>query len=122
MDGRWVLRGGNQVGFEVAAYDASRPLVIDPALSYSTYIGGTGTDGAFGVAIDAQGNCYVTGFTSSTNFPTKNPLQKSNAGGVDTFVLKLNRTGTALVYSTYIGGKFDRIPLWHRRGFHWRSL
>jgi hypothetical protein len=110
VDGRWVLRGGNQVGFEVASYDASRPLVIDPALSYSTYIGGTGTDGAFGVAIDAQGNCYVTGFTSSTNFPTKNPLQKNNAGSIDTFVLKLNRTGTALVYSTYIGGSSTEYP------------
>lgn len=110
VDGRWVLQGGNQVGFEIASYDASRPLVIDPALSYSTYIGGTGTDGAFGVAIDAQGNCYVTGFTSSTNFPTKNPIQKNNAGGVDTFVLKLNRTGTALVYSTYVGGSSAEYP------------
>src|SRR5579859_327394 len=110
VDGRWVLQGGNQVGFEVASYDASRPLVIDPALSYSTYIGGTGTDGAFGVAIDQYGGAYVTGFTSSTNFPTKNPLQKSNAGGIDTFVLKLNRTGTGLVYSTYIGGSGTEYP------------
>jgi hypothetical protein len=110
VDGRWILKTNNQVGFEVASYDASRPLVIDPALSYSTYLGGTGTDGAFGVAIDSQGNCYVTGFTSSTNFPTKNPFQKKNAGGVDTFVSKLNRTGTALVYSTYIGGSSTEYP------------
>ena len=110
IDGHWVLKGGTQVGFELAAYDTSRPLVIDPALSYSTYLGGTGTDGAFGVAIDAQGNCYVTGFTSSTNFPTKLPFQKTNAGGVDTFVSKLNRTGTALVYSTYLGGNSTEYP------------
>jgi len=110
VDGRWVLKGGNQVGFEIASYDASRPLVIDPALSYSTYIGGTGTDGAFGVAIDQYGNAYVTGFTSSTNFPTKNPYQKANAGGIDTFALKLNRTGTALVYSTYLGGSSTEYP------------
>jgi len=110
VDGRWVLQGGNQVGFEIASHDASRPLVIDPALSYSTYIGGTGTDGAFGVAIDQYGNAYVTGFTSSANFPTKNPYQKANAGGIDTFALKLNRTGTALVYSTYLGGTSTEYP------------
>ncbi len=110
IDGRWILKSGNQVGFEVAAYDVSRPLVIDPALSYSTYIGGTATDGAFGVAIDSGGNAYVTGFTTSANFPTKNPYQKSIAGGVDVFVLKLNRTGTALVYSTYLGGSGTEYP------------
>lgn len=110
LDGRWVLKAGHQVGFEVASYDASRPLVIDPALAYSTYIGGTGTDGAFGVAIDSNGNVYVTGFTTSTNFPTKNPIQKNLAGGVDTFMLKLNRTGTGLVYSTYLGGSSTEYP------------
>lgn len=110
IDGRWVLKGGNRVGFEVAAYDPSKPLIIDPALSYSTYLGGTGTDGAFGVAIDSFGNCYITGFTSSTNFPTKTPYQKANAGGIDTFVTKLNKTGNALVYSTYIGGSNTEYP------------
>jgi Abnormal spindle-like microcephaly-assoc'd, ASPM-SPD-2-Hydin/Beta-propeller repeat len=110
IDGRWVLKGGTQVGFEIGAYDPSRPLVIDPALAYSTYLGGTGTDGAFGVAIDSVGNVYVTGFTTSTNFPTKNPYQKSLAGGVDTFVSKLNHAGTALVYSTYIGGTGIEYP------------
>src|SRR3984957_14450098 len=110
IDGRWILKGGNRVGFEVAAYDTSKPLVIDPALSYSTYLGGTGTDGAFGVAIDSAGNCYVTGFTSSTNFPTKNPYQKKNGGGIDTFITKMNPTGTALVYSTYVGGSKTEYP------------
>jgi hypothetical protein len=110
VDGRWVLKGGNRVGFEVASYDATRALIIDPVLSYSTYVGGTGTDGAFGVAIDQYGNAYVTGFTSSTNFPTKSPYQKANAGGIDTFAFKLNRTGTALVYSTYLGGSGTEYP------------
>ncbi len=110
INGRWVLKGGSRVGFELGAYDRNKPLVIDPALSYSTYLGGTGTDGAFGVAIDSAGNCYVTGFTSSTNFPTKNPYQKKNAGGIDTFVTKLNPTGTALVYSTYVGGSGTDYP------------
>ena len=110
IDGRWIIKGGTQVGFEIGAYDSSRPLVIDPALAYSTYIGGTGTDGAFGVAIDSVGDAYVTGFTTSTNFPTKNPFQKALAGGIDTFVTKFNRTGTALVYSTYIGGNSTEYP------------
>ena len=110
IDGRWVLKGANRVGFQVAAYDSSKPLIIDPALSYSTYLGGTGTDGAFGVAIDSAGNCYVTGFTSSTNFPTKNPYQKKSGGGIDTFVTKMNPTGTALVYSTYVGGSGTEYP------------
>jgi hypothetical protein len=110
VDGRWILKGGTQVGFEIGAYDSSHPLVIDPALAYSTYIGGTGTDGAFGVAIDSVGDAYVTGFTTSTNFPTKNPFQKALAGGIDTFVTKFNRTGTALVYSTYIGGSSTEYP------------
>lgn len=110
INGRWVLKGANQVGFEIASYDHSLPLVIDPALSYSTYIGGSGTDGAFGVAIDQYGSAYVTGFTSSANFPTKNPYQKADAGGIDTFALKLNKTGTALVYSTYLGGSGTEYP------------
>ncbi|HEY6769280.1 MAG TPA: SBBP repeat-containing protein, partial [Candidatus Sulfotelmatobacter sp.] len=110
VDGRWVLKGRNRVGFELGAYDATKTLVIDPALSYSTYLGGTGTDGAFGVAIDSAGNCYVTGFTTSTNFPTKNPYQKKSGGAIDTFVTKLNPTGTALVYSTYVGGSGTEYP------------
>ena len=110
VDGRWVLKGDNQIGFELSSYDRTRALIIDPVLRYSTYVGGTGTDGAFGVAIDQYGNAYVTGFTSSTNFPTKNPYQKNNAGGIDTFVFKLNRTGTALVYSTYLGGSATEYP------------
>jgi hypothetical protein len=110
IDGNWVLISGNQVGFEVASYDSSKPLVIDPVLAYSTYVGGSGTDGAFGVAIDQYGNAYVAGFTSSTNFPTKDPYQSQNAGGIDNFVLKMNRTGTALVYSTYLGGSGTEYP------------
>jgi len=57
--------------------------------------------------VDSSGNAYVTGYTLSTNFPTMNPLQASNAGGFDTFVAKINPTGSALVYSTYLGGSSD---------------
>jgi len=75
------------------------------ALVYSTYLGGSGFDDGSGIAVDSQGNAYVTGGTTSTNFPTKNPLQATFGGGiVDAFVTKLNATGDALVYSTYLGG------------------
>jgi hypothetical protein len=74
------------------------------ALVYSTYLGGNSYDTGFAIAMDSSGNAYVTGFTDSTNFPTMNPLQGSNAGLGDAFVTKLNPTGSALVYSTYLGG------------------
>ncbi len=73
-------------------------------LVYSTYFGGTGVDVAYGVAVDANLNAYVTGHTFSTNFPTQNPLQATNKGNADAFVSRFNVTGTALVYSTYLGG------------------
>src|SRR5439155_938222 len=102
--GSYVLQGSNQVGFAVGAYDRRQALVIDPVLSYSTYLGGLGAESGLGIAVDATGNAYVTGWTTSTNFPTKNSLQAANGGGYDAFVAKLNGTGTALIYSTYLGG------------------
>jgi hypothetical protein len=76
------------------------------ALVYSTYLGGSGDDAGAGIAVDGAGNAYVTGYTNSTNFPTANPLQASNGGGIngDAFVTKINAAGSALVYSTYLGG------------------
>jgi hypothetical protein len=73
---------------------------------YSTYLGGGSTEGTVGggIAVDASGNAYVTGYTSSTNFPTANPLQPAQAGFGDAFVASLNDTGTSLLYSTYLGG------------------
>jgi hypothetical protein len=76
---RFVLEGDNQVGFQLGAYDPRRPLVIDPTLTYSSYLGGIG----YGVALDSSGNAYLAG-----------------SGG---FVGKLNATGTALIYATYLG-------------------
>jgi hypothetical protein len=99
----YVIRHRNRVGFEVADYDLRRPLFIDP-LIYSTYLGGSGQDLGLGIAVDSSGNAYVTGWTLSTDFPTTNPLQASNAGDSDAFVTKINPTGSALVYSTYLGG------------------
>ncbi len=78
-------------------------------LLYSTYLGGSGGERGQGIAVDASGNAYVTGYTHSTNFPTVNPLQGAFAGGnADAFVLKLNPSGSALIYSTYLGGGNDR--------------
>src|SRR5438876_6180112 len=103
---RYVLKAERQVAFEVAAYDATKPLIIDPVLAYSTYLGGTGGDQGFGIAVDVAGNAYVTGSTGSIDFPTT--AGAFGGGGVDAFVTKLNPTGTALVYSTYLGGNsFD---------------
>ncbi len=80
------------------------------ALLYSTYLGGSGSDYATGIAVDSAGNAYVAGYTTSSNFPTKNPLQTYIGGGsqgYDAFVAKLNPTGSALVYSTYLAGSGD---------------
>ena len=74
------------------------------ALVYSTYLGGSGDNWGFGIAVDSAGNAYVTGATDSTDFPTKNPLQPALAGARNAFVTKINSAGSALVYSTYLGG------------------
>ena len=102
--GSYVLKGHRQVAFEVAAYDASKPLIIDPVLVYSTYLGGSADDASGSIAVDTSGNAYVTGRTDSTDFPTASPIQSANAGSSDAFVTKLNAAGSALVYSTYLGG------------------
>lgn len=105
VSGRYVLKAGNKVGFDIAKFDRHLPLVIDPVLSYSTYLGGSDSDSIGGIAVDAAGNVYLAGHTSSLDFPTANALQPTNAGGLaDVFVTKLNAAGSALVYSTYLGG------------------
>ncbi len=104
--GSYALKGKHRVGFELGAYDASMRLVIDPVLSYSTYLGGSGFDEGLGIAVDSSGNAYVTGVTTSTNFPGANssPIQSAFGGFENAFVAKLNAAGSALVYSTYLGG------------------
>src|SRR6202795_357270 len=104
---RYAITSRNRVGFELAKYDASRPLYIDPltdTLIYSTYLGGNLDDTGFAIAMDSAGDAYVTGLTYSSNFPTMDPLQPANDGGGDAFVSKINPSGSALVYSTYLGG------------------
>jgi hypothetical protein len=107
---RYILRGSRSVGIQVASYDARQPLIIDPVVVYSTFLGGLGNESAQAVAIDSTGNAYVTGFTTSNNFPTDPASIQPNwpnppiANAQVTFVTKLNPTASTLVYSTYLGG------------------
>jgi hypothetical protein len=111
VSGSYALTDAHQVGFQIAAYDASRPLIIDPTFFYSTYLGGSGDDLGWGISVDAAGNAFVAGSTNSVNFPTSpGAFQTTFAGGGpagDAFVTKLNPTGSGVVFSTYLGGSGD---------------
>jgi len=97
--------GDDHYGFKLKGYNRNYELIIDPVvLVYSTYLGGSGEDWGYGIAVDSEGAAYVTGYTTSFDFPTKNPIQGYNAGANDVFIAKINASGTALVYSTYLGG------------------
>lgn len=103
--GSYKIIESNLVGFSLGEYDENQPLIIDPEISYSSYLGGALTDQASAIAIDAQGSVYIVGTTSSTNFPTTSALQRNFGGGpFDVFVAKFNAAGTSLIYATYFGG------------------
>src|ERR1022692_1643686 len=116
---------GNQVRFRLGSYDHSRVLIVDPVLSYASYLAGSGNDHigraldnnpngtSQGIAVDSAGSAYVTGYTYSIDFPTKNPYQSAppaKVAGVppghwpSAFVTKFSPDGSSLVYSTYLGG------------------
>lgn len=104
VTGRYQLQVGNQVTFQVDSYDPTRPLVVDPILNYSGYIGGSGNDYAYAVTTDSSGNTYFVGSTTSTNFnPPPDGFDTTLGGSQDAFVVKLSPTGQAL-FSTYLGG------------------
>jgi hypothetical protein len=106
VDSRFALGGkpATAFGFAVGHYDRRQPLVIDPGLAYSTFLGGSGLDGG-AIAVDAAGNAYLAGQTSSADFPTSaGVLDAGLSGNYDSFVAKLNPAGSALLYSTFLGG------------------
>ena len=100
--GNYALASGNRVTFAIAKYDESLPLVIDrPLLTYSTFLGGTGDESGQGIAVDGNGDAFIAGSTSSTDFPpTTNVAPVSGCG----FVTELNPAGTAQLYSNYLCG------------------
>jgi hypothetical protein len=106
----YTLDSRNRVGFQLGAYDHRHVLLIDPTLSYSTYLGGSSNDYGDSIAVDSAGSAYVTGYTNSITFPvTAGAFQGACGGGcsgtnVDAFVTKLDPTGSFLIYSTYLGG------------------
>jgi Beta-propeller repeat/Abnormal spindle-like microcephaly-assoc'd, ASPM-SPD-2-Hydin len=107
ISGGYALLGKRSVAFKLGAYDRSAPLIIDPLLTYVSYLGGGGDTGT-AIAVDSTGAALVTGTTTSTNFPvTTNPIQSTNFGQTDVFVSKVAPDGTSLVYSTYLGGTQD---------------
>jgi len=110
IDGSYQLLPDGAVGFEIAAYDASRPLTIDPVVVYSSYLGG-GSSGIFGgdqgwsIAVDADGAAYLTGMAWAADFPvTPGAVQTTRSGESDAFVAKVSPDGSTLLYSTVLGG------------------
>jgi hypothetical protein len=103
VDSRYVLRSPREVAFEIGAYDKTKPLVIDPVLTFASYLGGSGADTGEAIALDLDGNAYLTGATASADFPvTTGPALASALE--DVFVVKVSPDGGAIVYATYLGG------------------
>jgi sugar lactone lactonase YvrE len=121
VQGEFALFRNHAVGFSLGRYDHSRPLVIDPVLVYSTYLGAPGSPESNGgqgtqIAVDAEGNAYVVGVTSLTDFPTTTGALQSKVkgnqipeNGLYSFVTKIDPTGSKLIYSTYLGGTYDDL-------------
>ena len=113
VESRYAIKDNGRVGFEVGEYDRSAPLIIDPVLVYSTYLGGSDFEEGSDIKVDSAGNAYICGITNSTDFPTANAIQGTFGGRIDDlvardgFVTKINAAGTAFVYSTYLGGNKD---------------
>ncbi len=97
----WLVAGSS---IDVGAYDKTKPLIVDPVLAYSTYLGGSAGADCDGIAVDASGNAYVVGATPSTDFPVVNGYQSTGNANYVAFISKFDPTGATLLYSTYLGG------------------
>lgn len=105
VDSRYVIHADRTVGFEIGAYDRAAPLTIDPVMRYSTVFGGVSEESINDIVLDSAGNIYVTGFSwDNEGFPTTPGADQTREGQSDAIVSKFNPSGTALIYSTYIGG------------------
>jgi hypothetical protein len=115
VDARYTVGSDGRVGLTLGAYDATRPLVVDPILVYGDFIGGSSSfERAGSIAVDAAGNTYLTGVTDATNFPTTPGAYDTTLntpspyyGGDDAFVAKVSADGSTLLYATYLGGDSD---------------
>ena len=104
VDVHYTVFDDQTIGFALGSYDPNLALYVDPAIQYSTYLGGAFTDEGYGVAVDDSANAYLTGRTDSDNFPTEGPLQDTRTGDYDAFVTKISMSTSTLVFSTYLGG------------------
>jgi len=109
IETRYVVKPDQTVGFIIESeYHSSLPFVIDPVLSFSTYLGGGNSSAGYDIALDDDGNMYVVGVTSSTDFPDTNAYQGTMAGGTwDGFLIKYDANGDSIFYATYLGGTDD---------------
>jgi Beta-propeller repeat/Abnormal spindle-like microcephaly-assoc'd, ASPM-SPD-2-Hydin len=106
VEGSYLLASNNEISLQLGPYDINRALIFDPVIQYSTFLGGTTSDSANGIFMDTNGNAYVTGMTSSTDFPATNGVLQTSLHGTHTnvFISKLTPNGSTLLYSTYLGG------------------
>lgn len=104
VESRFTIDDEGTVLFELGEFDPTSPLVIDPSIAYSTYLGGSAGDYGRSVAVNSSGEAYTSGYTNSANFFLDSPYQAANAGSSDLFVTKINALGDAAHYSTYLGG------------------
>ena len=105
ISSQYLITPEQTITFQLGDYDPNYSLIIDPILVYSSYLGGTGTDAALDIKVNTSGEAYITGYTSSLDFPvTAGAFDSLLDGGQDIFVSKLNTAGTVLLFTTYIGG------------------
>lgn len=107
VSGEYVRLGAGEVGFRVGEYDRSEALVIDPIITYGTYLGGSGLDAGYAIALDATGAAYIAGSTESVDFPATSGEYAGGTQPADAFVTKLNADGTDVEYATFLGGSRD---------------